>query len=115
MGKIESASCILCILKAFDLNKFMQKISLSTKHCLKYTRKASVPENDIVFTFLILYEHLRSWHDLKQDGKLAEHSNVEILNAFLSKDGIKIKDDCERIDSLLRRCWGEIKSRCRKL
>ena len=86
------------LLKAFDLNKFKQKISLSTNHCLKYTRKASVSVNDI-----------------KQDGKLAKHSYVEILSAFLSKDGIKIKDDCERIDSLLRRCWGEIKSRCRKL
>ena len=36
------------LLTAFDLNKFMQKISLCANNCLKYTRKASVPENDIV-------------------------------------------------------------------
>ena len=105
------------VLKALDLHKLKQKISLSTEKCLNYARQNTVNENDIVLTVNIPYELLRCWYDLKQDGKLPHCSYiyVEILNAFISQHGVKIKPDCERIDNLLRRCCGEVKSRFRKL
>ena len=49
----------------------------------KLCKGTNVQENDIVFTVGIPYKHMRYWYDLKQDGKLAEQSYVQILNAFI--------------------------------
>ena len=47
-------------------------------------------------------EHLRSWHDLREEGGLlAQISYVQILNALIEEHGVKIKEDCTRIDGLL--------------
>ena len=62
----------------------------------------------------IPYEHLRSWYDVKE-GALAEFSFVQILNAVLLNYGIKIREECQRIDGLLRRSCGDAKSQSRKL
>ena len=62
----------------------------------------------------IPYEHLRSWYDVKE-GALAEFSFVQILNAVLLNYGITIREECQRIDGLLRRSCGDVKSQSRKL
>ena len=102
------------ILKLFDLNKFKQRISLSTELCLTYSRKQAVNDSDIALNIGIPHEYLKSWYDLKQSGKLIENSYTEILNAFISQHRIKLKDS-ERICGIIRRSCGEIKSKCCKL
>ena len=57
------------ILKLFDLNKFKQRISLSTELCLTYSRKQAVNDSDIALNIGIPHEYLKSWYDLKQSGK----------------------------------------------
>ena len=42
-------------------------------------------------------------------------SYVKILNAFIQDYGIKIREDCERINSLLRKACSEVKSQSRGL
>ena len=71
------------ILNLFDLNKFKQKIFLSTEHCLRHANKHDVNDGDIIFTIGILHEYLISWYDLRHSGKLSEHSFNEILNSFI--------------------------------
>ena len=58
------------ILDQFDLNKFKQKISLSTEKCLSYASKDDVSDSDIIFTIGIPHEYFISWSDLKYCGKL---------------------------------------------
>jgi hypothetical protein len=101
------------VLKALDLHKFDQRISFSTEKCLTYVRRASVQQENVALTVDIPYKYLEHWYDLKQDGKLAGCSYVEILNAFVSQNGIEIKLDCERIDSTLRKYCGLVKSKGR--
>ena len=61
------------------------------------------------------FEFFRSCHKLKGKGRLAEFSYVQILNAFISRQGVKIKEDCERIEGLLRRKCSEVRSKSRKV
>lgn len=103
------------VLKAFNLHKLKQKISFSTERCINHPRKASTQEENIVVTVNIPHEYLDHLYQLKQDGKLTEHSYVEVLNVFISQNGIEIKLDCERINGTLRRYCGEIKSKSRRL
>ena len=103
------------VLKALDLHKFDQRISFSTEKCLTYVRRASVQQENVALTVDIPYKYLEHWYDLKQDDKLAGCSYVEILNAFVSQNGIEIKLDCERIDSALRKYCGLVKSKGRHL
>ena len=103
------------ILNLFDLNKFKQKIFLSTEHCLCHANKHDVNDGDIIFTIGIPHEYLISWYDLRHSGKLlSEHSFNEILNAFISQHGIQLNES-ERINGVLRRCCGEISNKYRKL
>ena len=51
-----------------DVNKFKEKISLSTNHCLNYVKKKCIAGDQIRFTVNIPNEHLKSWYDLKEDG-----------------------------------------------
>lgn len=98
-------------LQALDLHKFKQNISFSTEKCLSYARKASIEQESIALTVDIPYKYLEYWYDLKQDGKLPLCSYVEILNAYISQNGIEIKLDCERINGTVRRYCGEVKSK----
>lgn len=102
------------LLKVFDNRKFTQNVSLSTEHCLNYVRRACIPENKVLFTVSIPYQHLVCWYDVKHDGLLEACSYVEIMNYFIEPKGIKIREDCDRIDGLLRRICSEIKNKCRK-
>ena len=102
------------ILDQFDLNKFKQKISLSTEKCLSYASKDDVSDSDIIFTIGIPHEYFISWSDLKYCGKLGEHSFTEILNAFISQHGIQLNNS-ERLNGVLRRSCGEISNKYRKL
>ena len=94
------------ILNQFDLNKFKQKISLCTEHCLSYTRKDDVNYSAIVLSIGIRYEYFISWYDLRHRGKLDEYSFTEILNAFISHHGIQINES-ERLNGVIRRSCGE--------
>ena len=102
------------ILNLFDLNKFQQKIFLSTEHCLLHANKHDVNDGDIIFTIGIPHEYLITWYDIKHRGKLCEYSFNEILNAFISQHGIQLNES-ERIHGVLRRCCGEISNKHRKL
>ena len=102
------------ILDQFDLNKFKQKISLSTEKCLSYASKDDVSDSDIIFTIGIPHEYFISWSDLKYCGKLGEHSFTGILNAFISQHGIQLNNS-ERLNGVLRRSCGEISNKYRKL
>ena len=103
-------------LEGYDLSKFKQNISLSTEHCLNYVKQDCIDGDNIAFTVNIPNEHLRSWRDLREEGGLlCQFSYVEILNAMIDEYGVKIKEDCARIDGLLQRSSGTVKSNCRKL
>lgn len=103
------------ILKAFDLNKFKQKISLSSEKCLNYARQSTTLQENIALTVNIPYKYFEHWYDLRQDGKFIDRSYVEVLNAFLLQNCIEIKVDCERINGILRRYCGEVKSNSKRL
>lgn len=91
-------------LEGYDLSKFKQNISLSTEHCLNYVKQDCIDGDNIAFTVNIPNEHLRSWRDLREEGGLlCQFSYVEILNAMIDEYGVKIKEDCARIDGLLQR------------
>ena len=62
----------------------------------------------------IPYEHLRSWCGVRE-GALAEFSFVQILNAVLLNYGIKIREECQPINGLLRKSCCDVKSQSRKL
>ena len=101
---------------AYDISKFKEKISLSTNHCLKYVNKECIAGDRIRFTVIIPNEHLKSWGELKEDGGLcSQFSYVEILNASIVENGVKIRQDCTRINGLIRRSCGEVRNKCRQL
>lgn len=66
-----------------------------------------------MFTICIPHEYFRNWHDQKESGALTKKSYTEILNAVISIHGIQINE--WRIDEILRKSCGEIKSKCSKL
>ena len=98
---------------AFDVSKFKEKISLSTNHCLNYVKKECIAGDQTRFTVNIPNEHLKSWYDLKEDGGLdSQFSYAEILNASIVENGVKIRQDCTRINRLIRRSYGNVKNEC---
>ena len=95
----------------YDISKFKEKISLSTNHCLNYAKKECIAGDRIRFTVNIPNEHLKSWCELKEDGGLySRFSYVEILSASIVENGVKIRQDCTRINGLIRRSCGEVKN-----
>ena len=101
---------------AYDVSKFKEKISLSTNHCRNYVKKKCIAGDQISFTVNIATEHLKSWYDLKEDaGLYSLLSYVEILNASIVENGVKIRQDCTPINGLIRRSCGEINNKCRQL
>lgn len=105
------------VLEAFNLHNLKRNISFSTEKCINYPRKASngTKEENIAVIVNIPHEYLNHLYNLKQDGKLTEYSYVEVLTALLSQNGIELKPDCERINGILRRYCGEIRSKSRSL
>ena len=43
-------------MKAIDVAKFKQKVSVSTEHCLKHAHRSTVSVDEIAFTVYIPYE-----------------------------------------------------------
>ena len=79
-------------------------------------KKECIAGDRIRFTVNIPNEHLKSWCELKEDGGLySQFSYVEILNASIVENGVKIRQDCTRINGLIRRSCGEVKNKCRQL
>ena len=73
-------------------------------------KKECIAGDRIRFTVNIPNEHLKSWCELKEDGGLySQFSYVEILNASIVENGVKIRQDCTRINGLIRRSCGEVK------
>lgn len=104
------------LLTGFGLSKWKENILVSTEHCLNYMKQDCVAGDEIIFTVNIQNEQLRSWYDLREgQGFLTQFSYVEILNASIAEQSIKIKDDFTRIDGWIRRSCSNIKSKCRKL
>ena len=102
------------ILEAFNLHKLKRNtIAFSMEKCINHPRKTSgsTQEENIVVTVNIPHEYLKHIYDLKQDGKLTECLYVEILSVLLLQNGIELKLDCKRIDDILCRYCGEIKSK----
>ena len=101
---------------AYDVSKFKEKMSLSTNHRLNYVNKECITEDEIPFIVNIPNKHLKSWYDLKEDGGLySQFSYVEILNASIVENGVKIRQDCTRINELIRRSCGKVKTKGRQL
>ena len=101
---------------AYNVSKFKEEISLSTNHCLNYVKKECIAGDRILFTVNILNEHLKSRCELKEDGGLySQFSCVEILSASIVEHGVKIRQDCTRINGLIRRSYGEVKNKYRQL
>ena len=99
------------VLHALNLHKYKQNISFSTEKDPSYAKKAIVQQQDIALTVYIPHEYFVHWYNLKQDNKLGECSFVELLNVFISRHGIEINKDCTRINGILRRYCGEVKSK----
>ena len=76
--------------------------------------KAVVQQQNIALTVYIPHKYLVHWYDLKQD-KLGECSFVQLLNVFVSRHGIQINKDCTRINGILRRYCGKVKSKVNNL
>ena len=104
--------------------KFRQNVSLSPENCLKYIKRELVAQDEVAFSIHIPYEILKTWNEAKEEGRLMQGrlrvdfsniSYVKILNAFIQDYGIKIREDCERINSLLRKACSEVKSQSRSL
>ena len=104
------------LLNAYDVSKFKEEISLSTNHCLNYVKKECIAGDRIRFTGNIPNEHLKSWCERKEDGGLySQFSYVEILSASIVENGVKIRQDCIRLNGLIRRSCGEVKDKYRQL
>ena len=73
-------------------------------------KKECIAGDQIRFTVNIPNEHLKSWYDLKEDG-----GYVKVSNASIVENGVKIRQDCTRINGLIRRSCGEVKNKCRHL
>ena len=70
--------------------------------------KECIAGYQIRFAVKIPNEDLKSWYDLKEDGRLfSQFSLVEILNAV--ENGVTIRKDYTRIYGLIRRSCGEVK------
>ena len=79
-------------------------------------KKECIAGDRIRFTVNIPNEHLKSWCELKEDGGLySQFSHVENLNASIVENSVKIRQDCTRINGLIRRSCGEVKNKCRQL
>ena len=102
---------------AYDVSKFKEKILLTTNHCLNYVKREWMYcRRSNTFDCKHSKEHLKSWCELKEDGGLySQFSYVEILNASIVENGVKIRQDCTRINGLIRRSCGEVKNKCRQL
>ena len=99
------------VLHALNLHNYKQNILFTTEKDPSYANKAVVQQQNIALTVYIPHEYLVHWYDLKQDNKLGECSFVQLLNVFVSRHGIQINKNCTRINGILRRYCGEVKSK----
>ena len=101
---------------AYDVSKFKEKNFIIHQSLSKLCKKECIAGDRIRFTVNIPNEHLKSWCKLKEDGGLySQFSYVEILNASIVENGVKIRQDCTRINGLIRRSCGEVKNKCHQL
>lgn len=103
------------VLHALNLHNYKQNILFTTEKDPSYANKAVVQQQNIALTVYIPHEYLVHWYDLKQDNKLGECSFVQLLNVFVSRHGIQINKDCARINGILRRYCGDVKSKVNNL
>lgn len=68
---------------ALYFSNFKKKNSFCTKHCLNYAKKQGIAGDQRRPTVNIPQnEHVKSWHDLKEDGGL---NYAKILNTSIVK------------------------------
>ena len=93
-----------------------QKLYSRTEKSLAYLKQLP-SRNPVVERILSpTGQKLKRWYDLKEDeGLYSQFSYVEVLNASIVESGVKIRQDCIRINGLIRRSCGEVKNKCRQL
>ena len=116
------------ILQQFDLNKFKRKISLSSDHCISYTRKQNVNDSDIVLTIGIPYEYFIQWYDARQDAYIGFIKKISVFRNDIIQvaeirhkiDGINknlvlLSEENERLNERCEELWTQIVSSNQKL
>lgn len=89
-------------------DKFKNAISSDNLDSLEYVKN----RDDVVLKIRLTCKCLKSWYDLKNT--CLEISYVQILNGLLAeKWGVKVREDCLRIEGRLRRICSETSSRFR--
>ena len=96
-----------------DFEKSKQKIGIEANY-REYYRRKSTPTEKNIFTIILPYECLRDWDRSRQKVLEQERfcSFVDILNAFFKeKTGLKIKEDCVRVEERIRRACSDVRSK----
>ena len=76
------------ILKALEFDRFKNRFRVDTDHCLKYIRRQSVSNKNIILTAHFPYDCVRVWCRARQAAlaKQIPCSFIQIFNTFLSKE-----------------------------
>ena len=99
----------------YNFEKFKRDVIVDSNHCLNYVRRQCISLDQIAFTLHISNNVLKSWQDLKEKEILLEFSFVRILNYYLAENyAMLIKEDCKRIEELLRRLCSKVKNSLKK-
>lgn len=101
-------------LDQFGFLKYQHHLSIESVNSVDYLKEECNTggiDCGIVFRICFTCECLISWYHVKNSTAVA-NSYIEILNVFLSeKYGMKVKEDCSRLEGRLRRLCSETQSK----
>lgn len=93
-----------------DIDKFKRYVSLASENSLHYL-KNKPNADEVVLKVRLTSKCLKIWYDLKNGGSITI-SYIQILNSILSNQwGVKITEDCGRLEGRLRRLCSETNSK----
>jgi hypothetical protein len=102
------------ILKALEFDRFKNRFRVDTDHCLKYIRRQSVSNKNIILTAHLPYDCVRVWCRARQAAlaKQIPCSFIQIFNTFLyERTGFKVRNDSQLFESRLRTATNIIKAK----
>lgn len=96
------------VLKTYDLQKFRSLISIESGNSLQYLWDECESTDKVVLKVSFTCRCLQNLYDIKYTYATLKTSYINILNDLLAEQwGLKVKDDCSRLEGRLRRLCAE--------
>lgn len=102
------------ILQYLNFERFKATVRVDNDHCIKYIRRESVSEKEIILTAHFPYECVRVWYRARQEAltKQIPCSYIDIFNAFLYQlTGFEVRTDSQRFEEHIRKIAHLVKTK----